>query len=103
MKSQFEGAARDVEQTVNREVNDAQRAFGSQIDDLNASLAGGESSTSSTPSVWEPPPPQYKRPDKHWRLKCSALPRWYKQRSGVRGHVQSGAARVARFRPSGLK
>ena len=103
MKSQFEGAARDVEQTVNREVNDAQRAFGSQIGDLNASLTGGESTASSTPPVWEPPPPQYKRPNKRWRLKCSAVPRWYKQRSGVRGHVQSGAARVARFRPSGLK
>ncbi len=103
MKSQFEGAARDVEQTVNREVNDAQRAFGSQIGDLNASLTGDDSTASSTAGVWEPPPPQYKRPNKRWRLKCSAVPRWYKQRSGVRGHVQSGAARVARFRPSGLK
>ena len=103
MKSQFEGAARDVEQTVNREVNDAQRAFGSQISDLNASLTGGEASASSTSGVWQPPPPQYKRPNKRWRLKCSAVPRWYKQRSGVRGHVQSGAARVARFRPPGLK
>ena len=103
MKSQFEGAARDVEQTVNREVNDAQRAFGSQISDLNASLTGGEASPSSTPGVWQPPPPQYQRPNKRWRLKCSAVPRWYKQRSGVRGHVQSGAARVARFRPPGLK
>jgi sec-independent protein translocase protein TatB len=99
MKSQFEDAARDVEQTVNREVNDAQRAFGDQISDLNASLSGSESSS----AVWEPPPPQYKRPNKRWRLKRTAVPRWYKQRAGVRGHVQSGAARVARFRPSGLK
>jgi sec-independent protein translocase protein TatB len=99
MKSQFEDAARDVEQTVNREVNDAQRAFGDQVSDLNASLSGSESSS----AVWEPPPPQYKRPNKRWRLKRTAVPRWYKQRAGVRGHVQSGAARVARFRPSGLK
>jgi sec-independent protein translocase protein TatB len=99
MKSQFEDAARDVEQTVNREVHDAQRAFGDQVGDLNASLSGSDSS----PAVWEPPPPQYKRPNKRWRLKRTALPRWYKQRAGVRGHVQSGAARVARFRPSGLK
>jgi sec-independent protein translocase protein TatB len=99
MKSQFEDAARDVEQTVNREVNDAQRAFGDQVGDLNASLSGIDAAT----SPWQPPPPQYKRPDKRWRLKRTAMPRWYKQRAGVRGHVQSGAARVARFRPSGLK
>ncbi len=99
MKSQFEDAARDVEQTVNREVNDAQRAFGDQVSDLNASLSGIE--TSSSP--WQPPPPQYQRPNKRWRLKRTAVPRWYKQRAGVRGHVQSGAARVARFRPAALK
>ena len=99
MKSQFEDAARDVEQTVNREVHDAQRAFGDGVSDLNASLLGNDSST----SPWQPPPPQYQRPNKRWRLKRTAVPRWYKQRAGVRGHVQSGAARVARFRPSGLK
>jgi len=99
MKSQFEDAARDVEQTVNREVHDAQRAFGDQVGDLNASLQGIDAAS----SPWQPPPPQYKRPNKRWRLKRTAVPRWYKQRAGVRGHVQSGAARVARFRPSGLK
>ena len=71
MKSQFEDAARDVEQTVNREVNDAQRAFGDQVSDLNTSLSGSESSS----AVWEPPPPQYKRPNKRWRLKRAAMPR----------------------------
>jgi sec-independent protein translocase protein TatB len=99
MKSQFEDAARDVEQTVHREVNDAHRAFGDQVNDLNASLTNDDSAS----TVWQPPPPQYKRPNKRWRLKRTAVPRWYKQRAGVRGHVQSGAARVARFRPPGLK
>jgi sec-independent protein translocase protein TatB len=99
MKSQFEDAARDVEQTVHREVNDAQQAFGQQFGEINASLSGGETS----PGAWEPPPPQYKRPNKRWRLKRTAVPNWYKQRAGVRGHVQSGAARVARFRPPGQK
>jgi sec-independent protein translocase protein TatB len=47
----------------------------------------------------EPLPPSYIRPDKHWRIKRGALPKWYRQRAQVRGHVQSGAARVARFRP----
>jgi len=43
--------------------------------------------------------PSYKRPDKNWRLKKAAVPQWYKVKSGRRTHVQSGAARVARFRP----
>ena len=45
------------------------------------------------------PPPTYKHPKKHWRLKRSAVPQWYRQRHGLRGKAQSGAARVARFRP----
>jgi len=43
--------------------------------------------------------PEYKNPAKNWRVKQKAMPQWYKARSGVRTRVQSGAARVARFRP----
>jgi len=104
MKSQFETAARDVEQTVNNEVSSASQAFNQQVNDPQGSLEGtgadGFASLSSTPVVHSP---EYKRPNKRWRLKRTAVPRWYKQRAGVRGHVQSGAARVARFRPGGLK
>ena len=104
MKSQFETAARDVEQSVNTEMSSANQAFNQQVNDvtagLNSSAADGFASLSSTLDV---PSPSYKRPNKRWRLKRTAMPRWYKQRAGVRGHVQSGAARVARFRPAGLK
>lgn len=34
-------------------------------------------------------------------VRSSAVPVWYKQQAGVRMHVTSGAARVARFRPKG--
>ena len=98
MKAQFETAARDVEQTVSREVNDAQQAVGSAFNDMQGAMSSN-SSGDLAGALWQPPPPQYKRPNKHWRLKRSALPRWYKQRSGLRGQVQSGAARVARHRP----
>ncbi len=104
VKSQFETAARDVEASVTREVNDAQSAFNDQF----KGIADG---FDSSPSPDAPdfsgglstPVPEYKRPNKRWRAKRSAVPRWYKQRTGLRGHVQSGAARVARFRPPGLK
>ena len=107
MKSQFETAARDVEQTVNNEVHGASQAFNDMSSGLSgASLMGGSASgqdISGLGSELQPPVPAYKRPNKHWRLKQAAVPRWYKQRAGVRGHVQSGAARVARFRPAGGK
>ena len=98
MKSTFEDAARNVEQTVS-----------SEIHQTTSSL---ESSWSGSPSIlpphsgqhegWSPAPPEYKHPKKNWRLKRGATPQWYKQRAGVRGHAQSGAARVARFRPRPL-
>ena len=100
MKKQFETAASDVEQTVRNEVNEASSAFESTWSDATAGLTG----EGPTPALQEPASsPQYKRPDKKWRLKRSAVPQWYKQRQGVRAKAQSGAARVARFRPPGLK
>lgn len=102
MKSQFETAARDVEQTVQREVNEASSGLQQSWNDANASL-GHEAAGDGT--GWTPAPPAYQHPRKNWRLKRGAVPAWYKQREGVKRHVQSGAARVARFRPpaSGLK
>ena len=101
MKSQFESAARDVETTVHNEIHQAGSAFGQSIQDAQAALDGAGSVSADT--GWTPPPPEYKHPRKKWRVKRSAVPRWYKQQVGVKGHVQSGAARVARFRPAGLK
>jgi sec-independent protein translocase protein TatB len=46
--------------------------------------------------------PEYKHPGKKWRLKRGATPVWYKARQGIRTRALSGAARVARFRPTGL-
>ena len=43
--------------------------------------------------------PTYRHPKKNWRIKQKAMPQWYKARTGVRTRTQSGAARVARFRP----
>jgi sec-independent protein translocase protein TatB len=102
MKKQFETAASDVEQTVRNEVNEASSAFESNWKDATAGLTD---TTGYTPLA-EPPQtliPQYKRPNKKWRLKRGAVPQWYKQRNGVRAKAQSGAARVARFRPQAMK
>ncbi len=82
MRDSMEGAVRDVEQTIQTQAS----AFESDITSLD------------TPAN-EPVFPEYKHPDKNWRLKRGATPQWYKSRNGVRTRALSGAARVARYRP----
>ncbi|MDQ5897654.1 MAG: Sec-independent protein translocase subunit TatB [Pseudomonadota bacterium] len=95
VRREFETAARDVGQSVSSGLDSA-------TGQINSALAGADDEPAPTyePYEWDsspaaPSPP----PRKNWRIKRSAVPSWYKQREGVRRHVQSGAARVARFRP----
>jgi len=92
MKTQFEDAAREVENSVHDEVRHTRDAMQSAWSGLPA-----------PPGAQADAPPQYKHPNKRWRLKRGATPQWYKQRQGIRTHAQSGAARVARFRPPGRR
>jgi sec-independent protein translocase protein TatB len=95
MKAEFETAARDVEQTVHKEMQSASASVESAWAETSASL-----SSSATDGGGWTPTPTYDAPRKNWRIKRGATPTWYKHRHGVRTHVQSGAARVARFRPA---
>lgn len=95
MKTQFEDAARNVEQTVSSEIQQTTTGLEKSWSDGISMLP----QNSGQHEGWTPPPPAYKHPKKNWRLKRGATPQWYKSRAGVRGHAQSGAARVARFRP----
>jgi len=93
MKTQFEDAARNVEQSVSSEINQATSDIEKSWAADNPLLEPPGSGPLATP------PPIYRHPKKNWRLKRGAMPQWYKQRHGIRGKAQSGAARVARFRP----
>ncbi len=93
MKESMEGAAKDLEGSVQSTAID----FEKQWDETTASIT---SESNHTP--WVPPPPVYKHPGKKFRLKQAALPQWYKARAGVRTKTLSGAARVARYRPTRL-
>lgn len=88
MKENVEGAARDVENSIRAGAGDFEKSW---------------SETSQTTSSDALPGleifPEYRLPKKKWRLKRGATPQWFKARSGVRTKAQSGAARVARFRP----
>lgn len=94
MKTEFEDAARNVQQTVSNEIHQTSAEL-----ERSWSDAAALPDHSGEHEGWTPPPPEYKHPKKNWRLKRGATPQWYKQRAGVRVKAQSGAARVARFRP----
>jgi sec-independent protein translocase protein TatB len=88
MKETVEGAARDVENSIQTNASDFEKSWAEATSDSsNPGLAGLE--------IF----PEYRHPKKKWRLKTGATPQWYKARSGVRTRAQTGAARVARFRP----
>jgi sec-independent protein translocase protein TatB len=97
MKTEFEDAARNVEQSVHSEIRDTQAELDKSWQADMLPPGSGQHDGPAPPL--STPVPEYKHPKKNWRLKRGATPQWYKQRNGVRTRAQSGAARVARFRP----
>ncbi|MDM7941113.1 MAG: Sec-independent protein translocase protein TatB [Hydrogenophaga sp.] len=95
MKDSVTSAARDVEQSVQSSATDFEKSWS----EATAGLDGSSGSYGSSDTLGSFEPPVYKHPKKNWRLKQKAMPQWFKARTGVRTRTQSGAARVARFRP----
>jgi sec-independent protein translocase protein TatB len=93
MKDSVEGAARDVENSIQTSASDFEKQWSDATSD-NLALT-----SSVDPYISYP---EYKHPKKHWRVKTAAMPQWYKARAGVRTKALSGAARVARYRPRQL-
>jgi sec-independent protein translocase protein TatB len=90
MKDTVESAARDVEHSIQTGATDFEK---------NWADATGLASKTPSGNLY-PGFPEYKHPRKKWRIKQGATPNWYKARTGVRTKALSGAARVARYRPS---
>ncbi|MEO0003402.1 MAG: twin arginine-targeting protein translocase TatB [Pseudomonadota bacterium] len=78
------------------EVQSSMREVGSEFE---RSVSGAVDPLQDDGSAYMPAPPVYRHPGKNFRLKQKAVPQWYKARQGLRSKAQSGAARVARFRP----
>ncbi len=94
MKTSVEGAARDVENSIQKTSSGFEKEWSATTGELESSF---ESSTDGMSGLIIYP--EYKHPGKNWRLKRGATPAWYKARQGIRTKTQSGAARVARHRP----
>ncbi|QBK04761.1 Sec-independent protein translocase subunit TatB [Hylemonella gracilis] len=97
MKGTVEGAARDVENSIQSTSSGIEREWSAATSELESSF---ESSSGVMPELIAYP--EYKHPGKNWRLKRGSVPAWYKSRQGLRTKAQSGAARVARHRPPGV-
>jgi sec-independent protein translocase protein TatB len=92
MKETVEGAAHDVENSIQTSASDFEKSWS----EATSTASSGLSDAALTSF------PEYRRPKKNWRLKQGATPHWYKARTGTRTKALSGAARVARFRPQKL-
>lgn len=92
-KEGLQDAARDIGQHVSSGLREAGDALSDPDQTTAASFYDAHSSDGDAYHGG------YRPPRKNWRLKRGAKPLWYKQHQGIRRHVQSGAARVARFRP----
>jgi sec-independent protein translocase protein TatB len=97
MKESMESAAREVESSMKDTTTDFEKSWS----EATAELEGGGYGYGSDAmqNIGSDVLPTYKHPKKNWRIKQKAMPQWFKARTGVRTRTQSGAARVARFRP----
>jgi sec-independent protein translocase protein TatB len=98
MKAGFQTAASEVSHSISDGLGQAQGEMGASLHD---GLHPSDDGTSDSGGYYTPSYSHvYTPPRKNFRLKRGATPIWYKQRNGIKRHVQSGAARVARYRPA---
>jgi sec-independent protein translocase protein TatB len=98
MKESVETAARDVEHSIHEQTSQLEKGWDDATRDLRDDALMTPASSFESDS-YSAVMPTYRHPRKNWRVKRAAVPQWYKARAGVRTKAQSGAARVARFRP----
>lgn len=101
MRDTVESAARDVQSGVQTSASDFEKSWSEATAGLENSVKSDDHGLTESDGLggWTPPPPEYRHPKKNFRLKQKAVPQWFKARTGTRTRAQSGAARVARFRP----
>lgn len=97
MKQGMEDAVQEIEASTREAAQDFDEAWDEAANAFKTPPMGRDDyAYLSTPVDYHPV-------RKNFRLKRSAVPQWYKARTGHRRYVQSGAARVARFRPPKMR
>ncbi|PFH10363.1 sec-independent protein translocase protein TatB [Collimonas sp. PA-H2] len=94
---------RKMQQDVQEAASDIEQSIASSMSDANKYVhAAWDDSASMTPETYKVEQLAIKA--KSFRKKklarSSAVPAWYKQQSGQKSRVLSGAARVAKYRPA---
>lgn len=86
---------RQAQADIQAGVSEVQQSLATTAEEMRQAFADGGSAEQAAPS--------YQHPGKNWRVKRGARPTWYKAETGTRRYVQSGSARVARFRPKNYR
>jgi sec-independent protein translocase protein TatB len=88
----------DVEHSVSAQFDDVEAAWRGEeaADKAHAAAIAAGSTPTATPDDLVRKARDFRRKK---LVKTSSIPAWYKNRSGARQHVLSGAARVRKFRP----
>jgi len=89
-KTEVESFGTEVESTVSSHLGEVESAW------RGDAMASSAPTPTATPDDIERKAREFRRKK---LVRNSAIPGWYKQRHGGKQHVQSAAARVARFRP----
>ena len=109
MQTSFVDAASQLNSTfsseaaeVRKEVDEAGKELSDSLHQARQSFDGSHEFSPSVPALWE-----FDAKRREFRRKrmshTSMLPLWYKRQHGLKTRVQSGAARVARYRPASGK
>jgi sec-independent protein translocase protein TatB len=100
---------RKVHEEVQKAAGDVHQSIASSLaqtqSELNAAWSGDSDAHAGDAALQAPDVAQMARKSKDFRKKRmarDAVPAWYKQKNGHKTRVISAAARVARFRPSGM-
>ena len=89
---------KDLDQTIASQVSEVK----SSMQEVSSSVTSSSSQDGSMPSTYISRIDTFeagqRQGRKSWRNKKGAVPLWFKHSSGIKVRVQSGAARVKRFR-----
>lgn len=100
MQREVQDAATDMQQSIHKTMSEVEGSVNeawteaSGIDSLSNPLLSPVSESHLAAKA---------RDFRKKKVRTAALPSWYKKQHGTRTRIMSGAARVARFRPAGLR